>query len=48
LKKISLTRKEGYYIYPDLYGQPAKNGISRLLFLEKEKKELLISENKPY
>ena len=29
--------------YPKLYGQPAENGISRLLFPEEE---LLINENK--
>jgi hypothetical protein len=38
--------ERGYYIYPDLYGQPTENGISRLLFPEQEKQELLINENK--
>jgi hypothetical protein len=38
-------RERGYYLYPDLYGQPAENGISRLLFPEK-KQELLINQNK--
>ena len=35
--------ERGYYMYPDLYGQSAENGISRLLFPEVE---LLINENK--
>jgi hypothetical protein len=44
-------KERGYYIYPDLYGQPAENGISRLLFPEEEQEErkkqkLLINENK--
>ena len=38
-------KERGYYIYPDLYGQPAENGISHLLFPEEEQ-ELLINENK--
>ena len=38
-------KERGYYIYPDLYGQPAENGISHLLF-QKEEQELLINENK--
>jgi hypothetical protein len=28
-------KERGYYIYPDLYGQPAENEISRTLFPEK-------------
>ena len=36
-------KERGYYIHPDLYGQPAENGISRLLFPE-EKQELLIKK----
>jgi hypothetical protein len=50
-------KERGYYLYPDLYGQPEENGISHLLFPEKEKKqevlinekkqEVLINENKP-
>jgi Fe-S cluster biosynthesis and repair protein YggX len=40
--------EQGYYLYPDLYGKAAENGISRLLFpTEEEKQELLINENKP-
>jgi hypothetical protein len=35
----------GYYMYPELYGQPAENGISHLFFPEEEQ-ERLISENK--
>jgi hypothetical protein len=38
-------KERGYYIYPDLYGQPEEKEISRLLFPE-EKQELLINENK--
>ena len=38
-------KERGYYIHPDLYGQPAEKGISRLLFPEEEQ-ELLINENK--
>jgi hypothetical protein len=39
-------KERGYYIYPDLYGQPAEKGISRLLFPpeEAEKQELFINE----
>jgi hypothetical protein len=29
-------KERGYYIYPDLYGKAAENGISRLLFPEDE------------
>jgi hypothetical protein len=37
------ANERGYYIYPDLYGQPEEKGISHLLFPEeKEKQELLI------
>lgn len=31
-------KERGYYMYPELYGQPAEKGISRLLF-PKEKQE---------
>jgi hypothetical protein len=31
------AKERGYYIYPDLYGQPEEKGISRLLFPEEEK-----------
>jgi hypothetical protein len=37
-------KERGYYIYPELYDQPAKNGISHLPFPEEEK-ELLINKN---
>jgi hypothetical protein len=40
------TKERGYYLHPDLYGQPEENGISHLLF-PKEKQELLINEKKP-
>ena len=34
-------KERGYYIYPDLYGQPAENGLNHLLFPDREKQELL-------
>jgi hypothetical protein len=41
-------KERGYYLHPDLYGQPEENGISHLLIpKEKEKQQLLINENKP-
>jgi hypothetical protein len=40
------TKERGYYLHPELYGQPEENGISHLLF-PKEKQELLINEKKP-
>jgi hypothetical protein len=39
-------KKRGYYLHPDLYGQPEENGISHLLF-PKEKHEQIINEIKP-
>lgn len=39
------AKQRGYYIFPELYGHPVENGISRLLFPE-EKQELLINEKK--
>jgi hypothetical protein len=39
-------KERGYYIHPDLYGQPPENGISHLLFPEEKPPELLIDENK--
>ncbi len=47
-EKDKPAKERGYYIYPDLYDQPAENGISRLLFPpgeEEKKQELLINEN---
>jgi hypothetical protein len=38
-------KERGYYIHPELYNQPAKNGMSHL-FAPEIKKELLINENK--
>jgi hypothetical protein len=38
-------KERGYYLHPDLYGQPEENGISHLLF-PKEKKELLVNKKK--
>jgi trimeric autotransporter adhesin len=40
-------KERGYYIYPELYGQPAESGISHLL-APKIKKELLMNENVPF
>jgi len=43
-------KERGYYLHPDLYGQPEENGISHLLFpktKEKNWQERLINENKP-
>ena len=37
----------GYYLHPDLYGQPEERGISHLIFPKDERQELLINENKP-
>jgi hypothetical protein len=34
-------REQGYYLHPDLYGQPEKNGISHLLFPEDKREEVL-------
>jgi hypothetical protein len=31
------AKERGYYIHPDLYGQPAENQINRLLFPEQKK-----------
>lgn len=43
VEEDKLEHERGYYIYPDLYGQPAENGMSHLLFPE----ELpLINDNK--
>jgi hypothetical protein len=36
-------KERGYYLYPDLNGQPAEKGINRMLFPEEEQ-ELLIKE----
>jgi hypothetical protein len=39
-------KERGYYIYPELYGQPEERGISRLLFpTDEEKKEVLLINN---
>ena len=39
------TKERGFYLHPDIYGQPEEKGISHLLF-PKEKQELLINKNK--
>jgi hypothetical protein len=38
------AKEQGYYIYPDLYGQPEEKSISHLLFPEKP--EILINESR--
>jgi hypothetical protein len=32
------TKERGYYLHPDVYGQPVENGISHLLFPSQEEK----------
>jgi hypothetical protein len=39
------AKERGYYLHPDLYGQPEESGISNLLFPE-EKQELLVNKKK--
>jgi hypothetical protein len=39
------AKEQGYYLHPDLYGQPEERGISHLLF-PKEEQELIINKNK--
>ena len=34
------TKERGYYLHPDLYGQPEEKGISHLLFPEDKREEL--------
>ncbi|HEY7572720.1 MAG TPA: hypothetical protein VH796_15250 [Nitrososphaeraceae archaeon] len=38
-------KERGYYIYPELYGQPTDKGIGRLL-ISQEMKVPLITKNK--
>jgi hypothetical protein len=40
------TKERGYYLHPDLYGQPEENGISHLLFPKDKREELLVNKNK--
>jgi hypothetical protein len=40
------TKERGYYIHPDLYGQPAENGISHLLFPKDKREELARAAHK--
>jgi hypothetical protein len=41
------AKERGYYIYPDLYGQPEEKGLNRLLFPEEEKwQEQLVNKKK--
>jgi hypothetical protein len=41
------AKEQGYYMYPELYGQPEEKRVNRLLFPEEENQELLINENRP-
>ena len=42
------AKEQGYYLHPDLYGQPEEKEISHLLFPKDEKlQERIINENKP-
>jgi len=41
------AKERGYYIYPELYGQPEEKGISRLLVPEIEKELPLINDKLP-
>ena len=34
-------KERGYYLHPDLYGQPEENGISHLLFPKDKREEVL-------
>jgi hypothetical protein len=41
------AKEQGYYIYPNLYGQPEEKGINSLLFPEEEKwQEQLVNKSK--
>jgi hypothetical protein len=41
------AKEQGYYIYPELYGQPEEKGIDRLLFPEEEKwQEQVVNKKK--
>ena len=37
------AKERGYYLHPDLYGQPEEKGISHLLF-PKDKREELVTK----
>jgi hypothetical protein len=34
------AKERGYYLHPDLYGQPEENGISHLLFSKDAREEV--------
>jgi hypothetical protein len=38
VEEIKPDKERGYYIHPDLYGQPTENQINRLLFPEQKKR----------
>jgi hypothetical protein len=42
------ANEQGYYIYPELYGQPEVKGINRLLFPEEEKWQEQIANKKKH
>ena len=39
-------KERGYYLYPELYGQPEEKGISHLLFPEESKSVLINEKNR--
>jgi hypothetical protein len=41
------AKERGYYLHPELYGQPEEKGISHLLFPEEKKQEMIINVKKP-
>jgi hypothetical protein len=42
------ANEQGYYIYPELYGQPEEKGINRLLFPEEEMWQEQIANKKKH
>jgi hypothetical protein len=47
VEEVKPDKERGYYMHPDLYGQPTEKGVSRLLLPEVERQERLMNENKP-
>jgi hypothetical protein len=46
VEEDKLAKEQGYYIYPDLYGQPEEKGINSLLFPEEKWQEQLVNKSK--
>jgi hypothetical protein len=40
------AKERGYYLHPDVYGQPEENGISHLLFPEDRREEVATDDKK--